>query len=144
MAKSVTGKANPIEWATARAKQYQKADKNKKPWKFYTTKAWTDWRKKNGTVKGKGKKSVGNVVTSRKTNVTYNVPVAVPGKSAFGSVNMYSHRDNIEKLIRQTVSSLLQAKADKNKRAALILARNLVNLRVQLREQNKLINSLLR
>lgn len=95
---------NPIQWATAEAKRLQRADKNKHPWKYYTTKAWATYRAKNKP----GKKVSGNVVRTRKTNVTYNVPVAVPGKSAFGSLS--SHLTASKKILSDEIGRLMAKK----------------------------------
>lgn len=95
---------NPIQWVSTEAKKMQKADKSRKPWKHYTEKAWRKWRARPKQAK----RVSGNVVTSRKTNVTYNVPVAVPGKSAFGSLS--SHLSASRKILSDEIGKLMARK----------------------------------
>ena len=48
---------NAITWVAQKTKQLQRADKNRKPYKTYNTKAWALWRKQPK----KSKKKVGTI-----------------------------------------------------------------------------------
>lgn len=87
---------------------------------------------------GKRKSASGNVYYERRKNRS-----DVPGR-LLGTASMYDVRDRIEKMIAQTIRFQDEAKRNKDKRAIRVHRTALVSLKKQLREQNSLINKMLR